>query len=1826
LLSCAVLGTQAAPAGGTLVLRLRSDWPQPGVWGLVTVDYTFAGEAAPSLQWTPNFVETGVATSNSVSEQITLSNPGFADLLGVRLALVTTNGKPAPNWVFLNSATNLGTLAMGGTRPVSLAFSPGETVPLSGTTPYLFYLRVTADNHPTRDIPLYVNVDRSGLGNALFKVMDIYTGTLDGGGNLIQGLAGARIRLVKEEGSTYETNLVTDAIGEALAQTIPVGRYTVRVSANGHNDRSDTLWINPGMTVTRDCTLESQLVTVEWSVRETTVQDRYEIVLNATYQTDVPAPVVVIEPASLSLPDMAPGDVLNGEFTIRNYGLIRAEDVNLTLPASDTYYKYETLGAVPATLEAKQVLRVPYRVTCLSSLAGDQQSGGGGCRTYSACIMVCYRYRCSNGTTFTSCSPSFCIFRMDGECSGGGSAGGPGGGNWTSGASGGTGAGTPTARPQSLGGVVCWPEAVWKEVWFDDDSTGLLETLQNILVLVGCSVNCVNRTFMDESTDLSVKVRGGRLEAKRQFLGNAWAWTDNRRLQGAAEFLASQPPILNRCYCTQYFHCLPCFRYEMLPIFRPFNHCWNPEPSDPIAAQYKHETYTLTLYRGWSEYYWWLEDKRGNWEHYLADGRLHRRGNKRGITAYYAHGFDGGTPVTWVYDQSPRLAFTYEYDGNGQIKAVYDRTGRRVEYRYTGDRLTEVLDANGKSTLYEYDSAGRMTRKVDAGGRPTLATYDAQGNVTSAVDRNGNGQFFAFNYDANKQSRYAQVRTSSGMVKEVWYDDEGETSRVDINGRTVQSIAKNGRNLTITDEKGNVTRKDRDAWDNVTSIVYPDNSSVSYAYEYRFNQPTRFVDQKGVTHLFEYDTCGNLVRKVEAAGTSAERITQYVYDFWGQLTWATTVADANTEACTNRFAYDTWGNLTYTVNPMGETNRFLAYDAIGNPLAIQDARSNVWYCAYDPLGRLTSVTDPSTNVTTYAYDGANNRTNVVNPYLKSFGFEYDDHNNLVRAVDPLSTAQRYQYNTDNLPTRQTDPEGNELATVYDNEGRVLRGVDGATNQIVYRYDETAATPASSYLPVRIEYPSFTRNLYYNNMQRLLREEDALGGGTNYSRTYTYDLGGNVLSATDAEAHTNRFEYDALNRLVKTTDAVGGITRRTFDDRGNVIAVEDPNGGITRYQYDRNNRLTRMTRPMGQETVYGYDTAGNCTSIIDAKGKKIVNEYDAVNRLMRRLHFAATDHTNAVKTITFSYNALGNLLAWDDGTNSAQFTYDALQRKTSESVSYGAFTLSYSNTYYANGLKKTFTGPDGITYGYAYDVNNRLSAVSVPGNGTVTWDSYSWNSPTRTTQPGGGSTDFTYDSLMRPKSITARDSSLAVGMSRNYQYSPAGNILAKGTEHGDYTYRYDDLYRLTTASNAVSASEAYAYDALGNRTNSASVSGPWIHNQNNELLGHSNVTFTYDASGNMTRKVKGAQTVNYFYDVANRLVRVEDGGGAVIAGYGYDPFLRRLWKEVGGVKTCFFYSEEGLIGEYDSSGAETKTYGYRPGSLWSTAPLFQKTGGTYYWYQNDHLGTPQKLVDSNGHVVWAGTYDSFGNCQINVAEIENNRRFPGQYWDGETGLHYNWNRYYEPTTGRYLQRDSIEALIDTYGYAAGNPLVYVDPDGRCALRDIGIGLIEGAWETGWETGAALDDLQDIFGYYTGWWGDDRFDPRSKIGEMAVAGHGTWEILGSMVAGTVKSPFEMLDALAKGRFRDAGKAGFDVLMLARDAGSIAKRWNAGTKINFYATERGIMTSRQYWRQPTVLAREGFDVLTVFPSPNVQGDSRRDRGSGLPVGTRIRGDMAR
>jgi len=421
-----------------------------------------------------------------------------------------------------------------------------------------------------------------------------------------------------------------------------------------------------------------------------------------------------------------------------------------------------------------------------------------------------------------------------------------------------------------------------------------------------------------------------------------------------------------------------------------------------------------------------------------------------------------------------------------------------------------------------------------------------------------------------------------------------------------------------------------------------------------------------------------------------------------------------------------------------------------------------------------------------------------------------------------------------------------------------------------------------------------------------------------------------------------------------------------------------------------------------------------------------------------------------ESVSYSYDPNGNLAGYSATNSTASYGYDNRDRMQSAQIDFGPFQKGYGYSYYRNGLKKTYTDPEGKTYNYHYDQANRLGRIDIPDEGSLTVNAYRWNEPARVTLPGGIVQSTDHDSLMRSKARSSATPAAAVLLDYQYRYSDVGNIEVIDTEHGQYAYGYDDADRLTTADNPNLPDEAYSYDAVGNRlTDNETGQDQWEYDERDRLLDAVTDQYLYDDAGSRTGKLQGDALVQgYGYDTKGRLTEVTDADGNVIASYRYDPMGRRISKSLGESTTYFLYAEEGLIGEYDQAGNRIAAYGYTPGASYGTEPLWQYRGGSYGYYHRNHLGTPVLITDRTNAVLWRAEYESFGEAIISGV-VENPLRLPGQYFDAETGLHYNYFRDYDPSVGRYIESDPIglEGGINTYLYANANPVRFIDPRGQ-----------------------------------------------------------------------------------------------------------------------------------------------------------------------------------
>lgn len=305
----------------------------------------------------------------------------------------------------------------------------------------------------------------------------------------------------------------------------------------------------------------------------------------------------------------------------------------------------------------------------------------------------------------------------------------------------------------------------------------------------------------------------------------------------------------------------------------------------------------------------------------------------------------------------------------------------------------------------------------------------------------------------------------------------------------------------------------------------------------------------------------------------------------------------------------------------------------------------------------------------------------------------------------------------------------------------------------------------------------------------------------------------------------------------------------------------------------------------------------------------------------------------------------------------------------------------------------------------------------------------------------------------------------------YGYDELGNVETLSNPRGVRSYTYDEIQRLDTETG-YSGNRDHAYDLNGNRTtDGASAPGTpttaTYTSNTNRIATLNGAAVTLDAAGQITNDGLNS----YTWDDAGRLKTVSRGG-QLRATYYYDHKHRRTRKVTTaaapqGAKTLVYHydDQDRLIAETTETGAPVRSY------LWADTTLLAQveytlnaTTGLYtvsreLLFELDHLGTPRQARLTGGSAVWRWESDGYGNTLPNEDPDGNGQktyvylRFPGQYYDEESGLHYNWHRYYVPRLGRYLSSDPIGVVggINTYGYVEGNPTVRTDPNGLASTK-------------------------------------------------------------------------------------------------------------------------------------------------------------------------------
>ncbi|MEE5056968.1 RHS repeat-associated core domain-containing protein, partial [Pseudomonas alliivorans] len=293
--------------------------------------------------------------------------------------------------------------------------------------------------------------------------------------------------------------------------------------------------------------------------------------------------------------------------------------------------------------------------------------------------------------------------------------------------------------------------------------------------------------------------------------------------------------------------------------------------------------------------------------------------------------------------------------------------------------------------------------------------------------------------------------------------------------------------------------------------------------------------------------------------------------------------------------------------------------------------------------------------------------------------------------------------------------------------------------------------------------------------------------------------------------------------------------------------------------------------------------------------------------------------------------------------------------------------------------------------------------------------------------------------------------------RRYQYDPAGELIRTLDKlRGEIKYEYEANGQLHSRDTGkLVDSEEFRYDAAANRLNFNT--SRFDHVKDNRLKQWRDQEYTYDPWGNLVEKRSGlAKWQTFTYDCENRLVKAETLVNSQLHStgtYQYDSLGRRVAKqsEVNGQTQHKRFLWQGLRMLREEQPGQSSLHIYEPGSYAPLARVDQREDepeNTLYYFHTDQIGTPLEMTDADGQLVWQATYKAWGSLEaLTVNEVEQNLRFQGQYFDEETGLHYNTFRYYDPEVGRFITQDPIglDGGLNLYRYAP-NPTMWIDPWG------------------------------------------------------------------------------------------------------------------------------------------------------------------------------------
>ncbi|MFF9918606.1 DUF6531 domain-containing protein [Streptomyces globisporus] len=829
---------------------------------------------------------------------------------------------------------------------------------------------------------------------------------------------------------------------------------------------------------------------------------------------------------------------------------------------------------------------------------------------------------------------------------------------------------------------------------------------------------------------------------------------------------------------------------------------------------------------------------------------------------------------------------------------------------------------------------------------------------------------------------------------------------------------------------------------------------------------------------YGYDPLGNLDAVINSSGLPL----RFTYDPDDRITSWTDRNDS-----TFRYVYDDAGRVVRTVGPDGYLSSTFAYDvhsetgdrvtrytdSLGatkvhqfndrlQAVAEIDALGGVTHRSFDRYDRLLSRTDPLGRTTTYTYDDRGNPVRVEHPDGTDARIEYNELNQLATVTGPDGATSRQEYDDRGNPTLFTRPNGTTTRLSHGPQGQLI-GVDDSLGAL----DRLRCDAAG--LPLAVRGPLGTVTRYVRDaFGRPVRITDPQGRTTELEWT----VEGKLARRTDPDGSRQSWTYDGEGNCLVHTDVAGGETRFEYTHFDLVSARTTPAGARQEFTHDTELRLTRVTNPQGLTWDYTYDAAGRTSAETDYDGRTLRYSHDSCGQLISR--------TNGLgQTVRYERDLAGRATAKDADGSVTRFAYDIRGRLASAAGPDSE--LSYVRDSSGRVLREVCDGRELVN---TYDETGRRTRRVTPSGAVSSWSFPAGRTAELTAS--GHRLGFHFDE-------TGRETARRIGdaLTVDLAYDPAGRLidqLVRTTgdrvlQRRTYTYRPDghlaSAEELTggrkrlevsgdgrvTGVTAENWSERYAYDEAGNQTSASwpgagDASGPREY-AGTRITRAGRVRYEHDAQGRVilrqrTRLSRKPETWHYGWDAEDRLVLVTTPDGTRWR-YLYDALGRRSAKQRLAEDRATVVEEVTFTWDGDTLCEQTTSTTGSPDSVALTwdhdgvKPVTQverrlvdqaEVDSRFFSIITDLIGTPRELVNEQGEVAWRTRSALWGATSWNRdADAYTPLRFPGQYFDPESGLHYNRHRHYDPESGRYLSPDPLGLI------PAPNAVTYVDDPTR-----------------------------------------------------------------------------------------------------------------------------------------------------------------------------------